>query len=120
MHVAGLAVADHEGKVCEKALLPRTQRLARPGKRCPCGIVEIAGGLFDCLIVISLERNGALAGEALDGLDHSGRIRTVTDEIPEKCVALDAALARVAQARLERFQIGVNVGQQRDQQRGLH
>ena len=55
--------------------------------------------------------------EALDDSTTPARVRAVADEIPEKRVALRAALARVAQARLERFEIGMNVGQQRDQQR---
>jgi len=64
-------------------------------------------------IVVAHHGDGALRHVALDQLDDGDRVGAVPDEIAKEREALGSVLARVAQARLERRQIGVNVGEER-------
>ena len=70
--------------------------------------------MLDRRIVIALERDAALARDPHHDVDDRHRVRAVADEVAEQCVAIDALRACVCETRVERLEIGVNVGQQRE------
>jgi len=49
----------------------------------------------------------------LDQLEDGNRIGAVADEVAQKCIALGAQGARVIEARGQRLEIAVDVGEER-------
>jgi hypothetical protein len=112
MNVADLALAHDKRQRREKASLLSGEGLARPFNGCASRVVEIAGSMFDGLVVISLENHRALGGVSGNNLDDTACIRTITHEIAEKGKAFRAASSSVTEARIQGFQVAVNVGKQ--------
>jgi hypothetical protein len=65
--------------------------------------------------VVALDNRRALRGVAGDHLDDCACVCTVAYEIAEKHEAFRTTTARVGQARVQRFEVAVNVGQQSGQ-----
>ena len=111
------SVAHHEGKRRKKALLPVGERLARPFNGGERRFVEVAGALFYRLVVIALERHGAVGSIPDDDIHDTAWIGAIADKIPQEGEALRTMFTGVPQASRQRLGVGVDVGQQRNAQR---
>ena len=95
------------------------QRFAGPLDDAAQRVVHVARRLVDGLVVVPLDDDRALGRVARDRVDDRLRIGAVSHQIAEEHVAAGTALARVPQAGIQRLEIGVDVGKQRDDQRKL-
>ena len=88
----------------------RRQRLVGPERGALGNGVEAFGGLEAAchLVVVAADHRGRV--ERLHARDGLVGIRTIADEIAQHQRSVIAARLRVAQARLERLQVGVDVG----------
>ena len=77
-------------------------------------VVEVARALPDRRVVVALDDDRPSRRALRDELDHRPRLRAVADEIAEKRHPLRAALLRVLQAGAHRLEVGVEVGEERD------
>jgi hypothetical protein len=62
--------------------------------------------------VVTLENHRPLGGIPGDNFDHGARVCAITHEIAEKNKTFRAAISRVPETGIQRFQVAVDVGQQ--------
>jgi hypothetical protein len=63
--------------------------------------------------VVAEHHDRAARGVRLDQLEDGHRVGAVADEVAQKCIALGAQGARVIEARGQRLEVAVNVGEKR-------
>src|SRR5262249_8852325 len=88
--------------------------LARPVDGRAQRLVHVARSLDHRLVVIASDYERAFGGIAGDDLDDLLRIGAIAHEIAEERVARRTACGGVLEAGLERFQVAVHVGEERD------
>lgn len=65
-------------------------------------------------IVIAFDRPSTRVNHRHDALYDGGRISAIADEIAEQRELRRAACMRIVDARVERLQVGMNVGEKRE------
>src|SRR5581483_6518765 len=100
------------GQRGEKFLLLRRQLLARPGDRFANRGVHVGRAARDRFVVVALDDQRTVLRMVHHQVDNRASIGAVADEVAEKRKARRAVVARMPQARLQRFEIGVHIGQQ--------
>jgi hypothetical protein len=86
---------------------------ARPGNHAIGRAVEgVGGGVEHRRVVVAAHHDGAALGVLGDLLEHGPRIGAVPYEVAEERVPIHAPPPGVSQARIERLEVGVDVGEE--------
>jgi hypothetical protein len=108
---------DGQRQRFQKGALAALELRARPGDGGHRIAVELGVLLADGGgIVVAENDDGAVRGILLDELEDRYRVRSIPDEVTEKGVAIHAQRVGVCEARGDRLEVAVDVGEESELQ----
>ena len=111
MHEAHLRAVHPQRQAGQKALLFFRHRFASPVQCRARMVVEVAHRPVDCFVVVAFDRDRAFGGLLHNGTDDGDRVCAISDQVAQEHQLIGAAGNRVREARIQRLEVGMDVGE---------